>query len=222
MTSASKHQVPVTRLAHLARRACDVIARHPELTPVRAIGTTLVPTALEFTEVRARVLLLRADAIVAQRARDESRDALGFTLRAWLVVLRHGADTKLQRLGQSESILSLFAAAEEALGLLDRLSPELSAVARAELHAAHERALGAHRALIDVRRELNDQQASLRELAARLQRGLVLLRKALRITLGPSHLDYRHLCIRRRRHAGKDSEELADDEDVLDPAAPVE
>lgn len=216
MTSAPKHQVPVRKLARLAKDARFVIDRHPELTAVRAIATTLVPTALAFEHADGRLPLLKLKARGSQLERDQRRDALQTTLRTWLVVLRHGSDTKLQRLGQSESILSLFAATEEALGLLDRLSPELSTVARAELQAAHDHALGAHRTLIDVRRELNDHQVQLRELAAHLQRDLVLLRRTLRLALGPTHEDYRILRLRRRKRARQDGATLAHDEDALE------
>jgi hypothetical protein len=213
MTSARKHQVPVRKLARLAHAARVVIERHPELPAARMIATTLMPTTHAFEETLSRIDLLQVRVDGSQLERDRSRDALQGTLRTWLVVLRHGADTKLQRFGQSESILSLFAAAEEALGLLDRLSPELSAIARAELRPAHDRALAAHRALIDVRRELNDQQSLLRELAARLQPDLVFLRNALRLALGPSHLDYQSLRIRRRRRRHQDGAALTDDDD---------
>lgn len=215
-------KVSQKKLRELAERAVRVIERHTSHVSVRAAATSLVPAAEAFAKGYDEGFKFWSDQSSEMEGRRASMVALDKLLKSSLAIVQlvaPGFDTS-ELTATVETPDRLMVNARRVLEVLAHAGdsvPEGQALIAALKEAAdkaEEHLAAAHTSRV----ELQQSQATVRELAIAFNRELVALRRILRATVGTHHLDFQALRASRVKSVDIEDEDDTVVEDEVEEA----
>lgn len=188
-------------LTRQVKTANEVIARHPTIAPIAAFGEKLGDKGERYLTEQRGLAALKVTKAAALERNAQARAELVMVTSAWIGPLSADVDgfvgasflrttnVTLDVLEDAEGVLEVVRSQVPALPYADTLLSQLSAA----MTSAREADTAAQLSTVAVQHA----QGSLRSLGRELNRLLIGLRRAVRATLGRSHVDYQRLRVAR-------------------------